>query len=380
MLQAAPELAGHRFTNLLNFESQSETAFFSPSATLTATLDESRAHTGRSCLRLSASPDQPGDRTVLGGTLTVKLASVQGAQAFPGGWTLVGAYFYAEKPAQVVVTCDIPGGKTIAQSVVPLRPGQWTPVMADLANFIDPQEVPTSWPLLNFHLNAAASGDIWCDDVALIDNTQWIVGTEESSVRPSAWSVCRRGLKIVCGNSDRFAVRLTPSDIAADGWTMEEANAFRVRFNSVGPEHKTLTIYPDGRSYWDGEYRPLAGELRSQPFWAAEHGSPAEIQVPESVGRLNRTSPGDANNDGYNEARATYMVIARRPRLSVSIIPRSAPIVEPMLEITGLPLGNALVTIEGQLVERTLRLDDGTLLIALPGKIERPTSVNVSVR
>ena len=51
-----------------------------------------------------------------------------------------------------------------------------------------------------------------------------------------------------------------------------------------------------------------------------------------------------------------------------------------MLEITGRPPGKAIVTLEGRLVEKTLRLEDGTLLAYLPAIIERPTTVNVHVK
>jgi hypothetical protein len=50
-----------------------------------------------------------------------------------------------------------------------------------------------------------------------------------------------------------------------------------------------------------------------------------------------------------------------------------------VLEISNLPPGKVLVTMEGRLVEKIVRLDNGRVLIALPGALERATMVNVKV-
>jgi hypothetical protein len=39
-----------------------------------------------------------------------------------------------------------------------------------------------------------------------------------------------------------------------------------------------------------------------------------------------------------------------------------------------------LVTVEGLLVEQTHRLDDGTLLVDIPTKLDRPTTVTLRVQ
>jgi hypothetical protein len=92
---------------------------------------------------------------------------------------------------------------------------------------------------------------------------------------------------------------------------------------------------------------------------------------------LNRSTPGDANNDGYNEARGAYQVIASGPRVELTITPRTSALARPVLEIAGLPPGNVLVNMEGQLIAGAVRLSSGDLLLELPAKIERPTIVNV---
>ena len=78
------------------------------------------------------------------------------------------------------------------------------------------------------------------------------------------------------------------------GWEVEEANELRARFASVG-DTKALTVYADGRSLWDGAYKPLSVAVRDDKTFAAAHASPAELVIPEPMGRVIRNTPGDAN-------------------------------------------------------------------------------------
>jgi hypothetical protein len=50
-----------------------------------------------------------------------------------------------------------------------------------------------------------------------------------------------------------------------------------------------------------------------------------------------------------------------------------------VVEIAGMPAGNALVNMEGRVVEDVMRLEDGRLLIELPGVIQRKITVSVRV-
>jgi hypothetical protein len=224
---------------------------------------------------------------------------------------------------------------------------------------------------LSFQIDAPET--VWCDDVMLIDNTQWL------QIDNASWSLSRRGYSFVLDSPGKFNIRLATAENSASGWSLEEINSVRARFNSNGPE-KSLTIYPDGRSYWDGKFRPLSASTKAEALWQQDQDSPAEIQVSEPMGRVNRTTAGDANNDGYNESRGTYTVVASGSRIDLTIVPHSAPILQPVFEITGLPDGKPLVTLEGQLIEKAFRLPDGTWLIQIPAKIERSTSVNIRVQ
>lgn len=362
LVRASPDLKGQRFTNLLHFEQKSDAVFVTVSGAKPQ-IDELHAHTGRGSLRIAAG----------GATMTVKLGSLLGGRAFPGDWTLAGAYFYSEHPTEITVACDA-GGRTIAQNRVALPAGRWAAAMVDLST-VEQSPRPPGPPMLRFGVEAP--GEVWCDDVLLIDNTHWYVGGEESPNSP--WSVARRGFSFVCESPNTFSVRLSSADALSSGWKLEEANDHRARFSSTG-KNKRLTLYPDGRSYWDGQFRALAATLRDEPLYAQQSASPAEIEVPEIMGRLNRQSDGDENNDGYDESRGTYTLIAAGARLDASIVPAATPVLRPVLEITGLPAGKALVTLEGRLIETVYRLEDGTLLVEIPARITRPTQVNIRIQ
>jgi hypothetical protein len=177
----------------------------------------------------------------------------------------------------------------------------------------------------------------------------------------------------------RFNFGVVTRDGSPEGWDVEEANELRARFASTG-ETKALTVYADGRSFWDGAYKPLSVEVRDDKSFAAAHASPAEIAVPETMGRVNRNTPGDADNDGYNERLGAYQVQATGGRIEVTLTPRTTAVPRPILQIAGLPDGKALITIEGRLIEKSTRLADGQLLVELPARITRPTLVSVRIQ
>ncbi|WP_428940216.1 hypothetical protein [Fontivita pretiosa] len=375
LLRASPDLKGHRFSNLLSFEDETDLVFLT-NTRLLARRTPDRMHTGKASLELSGGP----------GRMTIKLTSLLGSQSpFPGEWALAGAYFSSDSPARITVVANLAAGST--RNTVTIAPGQrWTPVMVDLSaaqtagDASQPSTGQAPAPTITFLIDSAAA--VWCDDLVLIDNTQWLVGGPTASgTQPSeTWSVRRQGMDIVCDAPQRFSIRLPAAEASTQGWRVQEANALRARFSAESARNRTLTICHDGRSFWDGEFRPLCSEFHADPNWAQQHLSPALIEIDPAMGRIDRRSPGDANNDGYNESRGCYRLIASGARLECTLVPRSAPLMRPMLEVAGLPPGQVLVSMEGRLVEQTIRLPDGTLLVELPGRIDRPTLLSLRVQ
>src|SRR5258706_1989299 len=96
MTRAEPRLADTPFRVLLDFERPTDLAFLVPQAGAVQSSTE-QAHTGLAALKLER-----------GGTFEVKLGSLIAGTAFPGGWTLAGAYFSsAAGTAQSTVTVTI---------------------------------------------------------------------------------------------------------------------------------------------------------------------------------------------------------------------------------------------------------------------------------
>jgi hypothetical protein len=248
-----------------------------------------------------------------------------------------------------------------------------------------------------------AGAALWFDDLILIDNALTLVsgkaraapaeaavasidsaaaapapapapGTRATSPR---WSVVRQGNNYVGQAPMKFTFKLLTADAAKEGWELHEVNDLRARFVSPQGKSKTVTVYSDGRSYWDSAYKGLSRETRDAPAFAEQHEWPAQVAVPADLGRVNRTTPGDANNDGYNESRGAYQVVAAGSRLEIKLTPQTRTLVRPVIEVTGLPPGNVLITIEGRLIEQSMRLEDGTMLIELPGTLNRATTVNL---
>jgi hypothetical protein len=191
------------------------------------------------------------------------------------------------------------------------------------------------------------------------------------------WSVAQQGDVFVIANPGHFSFSIPTAQAQADGWSVVESSPARVRFVSTTQE--TLTVYADGRAYWNGEFKAIDPAMSDAGAIAASHASPAEVTVPPLLGRIDHNTAGDEDNDGYNEAVGAYEIIASGPRVEVTLSPRTALLARPVLEIASLPAGNVLVTLEGQLVPSAIRLANGNVLIELPARLQRQTVVNVRV-
>lgn len=358
---AAP-LPGRRISALLDFDSPDDLTFVTaepPGVSADARL----ARSGRRSLLIP-----PGTREV-----TLKLPSLLSGRSFPADWTLAGGFFHCDRPTRVTMSYEV-GGRAVLSRSVSVAPGTWTPVMIDLAALGagDVSEVG----VMRLAFESDAESTVRLDDVTLVDNHESVVDTSRSI---DGWRVRRRGLYYVVDAPGRFSFAVPTAHAEQGGWSVADACASRVRFASSNAPG-SLTIYADGRMYWGGEFRAVDPSLADAAEQARQHATPAEVHVPEAMGRPNRSTPGDANNDGYNEARGTYQVVAFGPRVEMTITPRTSTLSRPVFEIAGLPPGNVLVNMEGQLIAGAVRLSNGDLLLELPARIERPTLVNVRVQ
>jgi len=370
--QPVASLPGRRVSALLDFDSPDDLAFVTSEPAGVLHADARLARSGRKSLLIP-----PGTREVI-----LKLPSLLSGRSFPADWTLAGAFFHCDRAAVVTVSYEVAGRAVLSRSVS-VAPGAWTPVMIDLAALGsgDVSEVG----LLKLAFDERAMSTVRLDDVTLVDNHEAVVDTLRGAAgggggAGGGWRVRRRGLYYVVDAPGRFSFGVPTAHAEQGGWAVADACPTRVRFASSNTPG-SLTIYADGRMCWGGEFRALAPGLPDAAEQARQHETPAEIVVHEAMGRLNRSTAGDANNDGYNEARGAYQVIAAGPRVELTITPRTSVLARPVIEIAGLPPGNVLVNMEGQLIGGAARLSgSGDLLIELPARLERATLVNVRVQ
>ena len=366
MMRTEPQLRTQRFSTLVGFEASSDTVFVTPGGG-DARRDAQQAHTGRYALRASAT------------SLRLKLGSLVRGSSFPGQWTLLGGYVYAPAGAQLTLTCQV-GRTNVAQRKLVIPPRRWTPAFVDITNLSESPALVPRGAATALLVQIESKSDVWFDDFMLIDNDEDLfVPAEGGSSLDGPWTIRRRGLYYVINAPGRFATKLLAAESGgAAGWTIEEIGAGRVRLSSGG-NPATATIYPDGRAYWAGSYRPLSADA-AEPAYLQQHTSPARVEVAEEFGRVDRDTSGDADNDGYNESRGAYEIRATGPRMEIAFAPRTPAVMRPVFEIAGMPSGKAVVTIEGRLVNEHVRLEDGTLLIDVPARVNRATTVSVKVQ
>ena len=321
-------------------------------------LSTDRAHTGKSSAILEKD----------NGSATIKLPSLLSSVKWPGQWTLVGAYFFAEKPQKMRAIYEI-DGRAVLNYAVEIPANQWTPLMLDISTIEGP--IAAKVGLLRFLFPGGLKQPLWCDDVVIMNNSSEVVEPKKNS----AWSVEERGFKYIVRTSNTVVTLKTP-EAAEHGWTLEEANVIRARFRSTGKE-KLKVIYSDGRQFIDGVLTPLGIKPSVVLDIQTYHDHPARLEIQEEFGRANRNAPGDRNNDGYDESNGAYQIVAVGPRVEFTLSPRSGLLVRPIVEIANLPAGPVTVTMDGRWVERVVRLENGNVLIELPGESAFPVTVMV---
>jgi hypothetical protein len=356
-----PQSRWTRYDVLLSFESESDRAFVvgDPAAGM---VDARIAHAGQCGLFLPGGMRQ----------IDIKLSSLLRGRKDIGEWTLAGAFVFADQPL-IIHAAYWSGGKSWGGRAVPIPARQWTALFVDLTG-VD-RDVPAGV----LRLRPEGSAAIHLDDVTLVDNRRVLVDSTTDGSGLEGWRIIRRGFAIDGDAPGRFRFALETPESAPNGWVVQQVNALRALFVSED-KTKTLCIYPDGRAYWDGNYRPMGSMERYGQAIAQQHDDPAEVQVLDEGGKLNRSTRGDANHDGYNECLGAYQLTAAGWRLQVRMTPRTARLVLPVLEIAGLPDGKVQVTVEGRLVDQWERLEDGSVLVVIPARLQRSTLIDIRVK
>ena len=88
-------------------------------------------------------------------------------------------------------------------------------------------------------------------------------------------------------------------------------------------------------------------------------------------------APGDADKDGFDESQGCYFLKARKGHCRFSIVPPPEGLEGPVFRVAGRWSGPVHVNTEGLAIREVVRLADGSVLFRLPGRLTRPTKVEV---
>lgn len=355
--QQDDSLQNQRIRTLLDFEHEGDFVFAQSEAPLGSS---ATAHTGSTSIRLA------------GPTVTFKVYSVLFSTTLPGDWTLLGAYVQPQIDSPVRVEL-LAGERVIAESRNTAQAGRWSFAGIDISQHgaaIESASEKRFMLRITFEASSGLAGAL-VDNVVLLDNSRTLLDTRNDG--PTGWLIARRGYTTTIDAPARFKIDVRAAAASDSGWVLSEYNSSRVILNSAGSV-KTWVLYSDGRYIEDGRMS-VKGADGSE--LVASHKSPARLKPDEATAQLRVHTPGDADNDGYNEILGAYQLAARAPRMQFSVVPEGTACVAPMFEIIDLPPGNISAMVEGRLIETAERLSDGRVLLKLPLNIERPMNVTV---
>lgn len=98
----------------------------------------------------------------------------------------------------------------------------------------------------------------------------------------------------------------------------------------------------------------------------------------KTLAAKNVFAAGDADEDGFDESQGCYFLQARAGNCRFMIVPGPTGLLEPVFRVAGQWAGAVNVSSEGLVIRNVVRLGDGTVLFSLPGRLNRPTKVEVS--
>ena len=109
--------------------------------------------------------------------------------------------------------------------------------------------------------------------------------------------------------------------------------------------------------------------------WESDYLQPARLRV--DVGEMD-VVPGDAGGDGFDESQGCYRLRARAGRCRFAVVPWRRAVAGAVVRIAG-PWGPAVTAdSEGLALRRLVRLEDGSVLLVVPGPIRRTRWVEVT--
>ncbi|MFT3784672.1 MAG: hypothetical protein QM770_00710 [Tepidisphaeraceae bacterium] len=360
-----------KLSRLLDFESTGDMVFVQNRVGSTIQRDSSGdASHGVASLRVVRGTDGA----------TFRLKSLLQGRAFPGTWNLIGLQARTANGDAKLRLSLRRNGVDISSRVVPITSQSWDWAWLETGALKTPSPQPSTDAI---ELVAALDGSpstLLIDGVALGDNARRYSSARDGDHPEPGLQLTLDGLRWTVDSPGVFGATVPSPESGIDGYLRQSQDPWRVVFATR--DGRTLVIDRTGRAYAQGKFRPLRANDPDADAIVAQHDRPGRIDIDLDYGRIERTSSGDADNDGYDESRGTYRLAATGPRLVLTIAPAAGgpALVSPTLEIRNLPAGDLVVNVEGKLIDDWIRLDDGSVLVRLPLQIDRATRVDVRVR
>ncbi len=104
--------------------------------------------------------------------------------------------------------------------------------------------------------------------------------------------------------------------------------------------------------------------------------SPGGVKL--DVGQADAYAPGDVDRDRFDETQGCYFLRARDGQCRFTLVPFGKGLVNPAVVVSGGWTGEVSVSSEGLAIRDHVRLADGSVLLRVPGTLEKPTSVEVT--
>ncbi len=105
------------------------------------------------------------------------------------------------------------------------------------------------------------------------------------------------------------------------------------------------------------------------------YARPGRLKV--LLGLDDRRSPGDRDKDGFDESQGCYRLRARNGYCRFRLEPE-VPLVNPVFVVEGISPGPVSIHADGLAIRDSSRTPAGALLFRLPGRHERPVSIEIS--
>lgn len=163
--------------------------------------------------------------------------------------------------------------------------------------------------------------------------------------------------------------------------------------NAGGQEIGWIRIHPSEEAAWAGvgllpeivvsDFSGTAGRWNFMSYPLEKDRDTVMLDYSD-FGRVEATlasegvfAPGDAARDGFDESEGVYFLAAKGGQCRFTVHPPPKGLMNPVFRVVGPWEGPASASSEGKAIRSSCMLEDGSILFMLPGKITRPTSVEV---